>query len=134
MKALGLDPERLLLPQHAELIRASGISEAVAAARCYHSGVTKAELARLGFGKTQQIIPSLLIPIFDVRGEVVLFQSRPDQPRRNSSGKPVKYETPTGSKMAIDVHPTIRAKVADPNAPLFITEGIRKADSAVSRG
>jgi len=123
-----------LLPHHAKLITASGISEAVATARGYKSATTKAELARLGFGKSQQIIPSLLIPIFDMRGETALYQSRPDAPRRNTSGKPVKYETPTGAKMAIDVHPSIRERLSDPNVPLFITEGIRKADSAISHG
>jgi hypothetical protein len=36
--------------------------------------------------------------------------------------------------MVLDVPPAARPKLADPSAPLFITEGARKADSAVSRG
>ena len=55
----------LLLP-HANLIRQSGISEPVAEARGYRSVTKKAELAKMGFGRAQQIVPALAIPIFDV--------------------------------------------------------------------
>jgi hypothetical protein len=46
----------------------------------------------------------------------------------------VKYETPAGSKVRIDVHPLARQWVENADRPLFVTEGVRKADSAVSRG
>lgn len=123
-----------LLAQHAKLIHESAISDDVAKARGYRSATTKAELERLGFGRSQRTVPSLLIPVWGVSGQIALYQSRPDEPRRNREGKIVKYETPSGAKVAIDVHPLIRPKVTDPSVPLFITEGIRKADSAISRG
>ena len=49
-------------------------------------------------------------------------------------GKPVKYETPGGSRMVMDVPPRIRPHLPDPKVPLWVTEGIRKADAAVSAG
>jgi len=126
--------EPALLPQHAGLIAASGIAPAIAAARGYHSVSRKAELRRLGFADTQCRVPALLIPIRGVTGEVVSYQIRPDEPRVNREGKAVKYETPRGSRMALDVPPAARPWLGDPAKLLFITEGARKADAAVSRG
>ena len=122
-----------LLPQHRALISASGISPEVAAARGYRSVQTKAELKRLGFGSFQCRVPALLIPIRDATGEIVNYQIRSDEPRVRH-GKVVKYETPRDSRMAVDVPPPAREEIGDPEVPLFITEGIRKADSAVSKG
>src|SRR5262245_38461247 len=69
------------LPQHASLIEASGISPDVAAARGYRTVMKPSELRRLGFGENQARVPALLIPIYNVIGEVVLYQARPDDPR-----------------------------------------------------
>jgi hypothetical protein len=123
-----------LLPQHIRLIEESGIEKGVAQARGYRSVTAKAELVALGFGRNQCRVPALLIPIYDTRGDLVTYQLRPDNPRINDRGKPVKYETPRGTSMVIDVPPPIRHLIANPNVPLIITEGVRKADSAASRG
>jgi hypothetical protein len=128
----GADLARLL-PQHARLIEASGISPEVARARGYRSVTTKAELARCGFTESQRLVPTLLIPIYNVAGELVNYQHRPDAPRI-VNGKPVKYETPKGSSMVLDVPPLAKTWLADPKRPLFLTEGIRKGDSGVSQG
>lgn len=125
--------EPLLLPQHQELIRASAISDEVADARGYRSMTIKADAGRLGFGGAQQNVPALLIPVHSVTGEVVTYQLRPDSPRIRD-GKPVKYETPSGSRMALDVPLAAGDRLGDPSVPLFITEGARKADAAVSAG
>ncbi|MDP9244149.1 MAG: DUF3854 domain-containing protein, partial [Chloroflexota bacterium] len=122
-----------LLPQHAALLAASAISEAVAKARGYRSVKQKARLSELGFSQPQLRVPALLIPIWNVQGGVALYQTRPDEPRL-VKGKAVKYETPRGSRMVLDVPPWVRGRLEDPNLPLFITEGIRKADAAVSAG
>jgi hypothetical protein len=74
-----------------------------------------------------------LIPIHGVTGELTSYQHRPDHPRI-VDGKPLKYEIPRGSRMVLDVPPPARPWLGDPLRPLFITEGSRKADSAVSRG
>lgn len=130
------EPEAVasLLPQHAALIRESAIAPRVAAARGYRSVESRAELERLGFSQSQRNVPCLLIPIHDVHGELATYQIRPDTPRVGKRGRVIKYETPRGARMILDVPPPARAWIADPKRPLFITEGARKADSAVSKG
>lgn len=122
-----------LMAEHELLIRESAISNSVRDKRGYRSVRSKAELARLGFGKAQCQVPGLLIPVINVHGEVALHQLRPNKPRV-VKGKALKYETPAGTRMVLDVHFFAREQVGDPATPLFITEGIRKADAAVSIG
>ena len=43
-------------------------------------------------------------------------------------------ETPAGTKMVLDVHPSVRPMLGDSSVPLWITEGVKKADALVSRG
>jgi len=124
---------RLLLPQHADLLRASGITEDVAQARGYRSVTVRSDLERLGFSKPQRIVPCLLTPIHNVHGEIANYQIRPDQPRI-VDGKAIKYETPRGSRMVLDVPPLARKWIGDPKRGLLLTEGVRKADSGVSHG
>ena len=111
----------------------SAISNEVVEARGYQTVTTKAELETLGFARSQRNIPALVIPIFNPAGDTALYQTRPDTPRI-TKGKPVKYETPKGSRMVLDVHPFARDKLGDPSVPLFITEGVKKGDALVTRG
>lgn len=120
-----------LAERHAEMLAASGIDPGVAMARGYRTVKTQAELKRLGFSASQCRVPALLVPIRSVFGEIANYQIRPDAPRV-VKGKALKYETPRGSGMLLDVPPGVRAKLADPAVPLFISEGARKADAAVS--
>jgi hypothetical protein len=123
-----------LLPQHAALITGSAISAEVSAERGYRTVFSKTELDSLGFAKAQRRAPALLIPIFGVHGDVVTYQIRPDSPRATKEGKAIKYETVAHSRMALDVPVRVRHQLGDPSVDLFITEGARKADSAVSAG
>lgn len=123
-----------IFPQHARLLEGSAISPEAARDRGYVSVDTKKRLASAGFKPYQQRTPGLLIPVHDTSGAVALWQYRPDKPRENRSGKLVKYETPGGSRMVMDVPPRIRAALGDPKVPLWVTEGVRKADAAVSAG
>ena len=68
------------------------------------------------------------------RGGIATYQYRPDLPRISKDGKAVKYETPSGTRMVLDVHPFARERLGNPVVPLFITEGIKKGDALVSRG
>jgi hypothetical protein len=104
----------------------------VAEARGYRSLTEKKEAARY-FPPAQQRLPGLLIPLWDVYGQQHAVQLRPDEPRQ-VDGKIVKYEFPRGTKMTIDVHPHVLANMADPSVPLWIPEGIRKADCLISQG
>ena len=124
-----------LSPAHERMLfEGSGISARVAVKRGYRTVTSKAALERLGFGRSQRNVPALLIPIYGPTGEVVLYQSRPDEPRIGRRGRPVKYETPSGASMTLDVHPLCRERLGDPGVPLFVTEGIKKADALVSKG
>lgn len=111
----------------------SGIKPELIEARSYRTVTKKADLKRLGFSDQQCNVPALLIPIYGPAGEIVTYQARPDTPRVNK-GKPVKYETPSGSSMRLDVPPSARGQLDDPNVPMFITEGIKKGDALVSHG
>ncbi len=128
-------PPRTLHDHHRVMLtEESGIHPDLVTMRGYSTATDKAELKRLGFSPNQQNVPALLIPIFSPTGEVKLYQSRPDTPRLNDKGKPVKYETPAGSQMALDVHPLAKGKIANPTETLFITEGVKKGDALVTHG
>jgi hypothetical protein len=115
------------------LVRESRIARDAIRARGYRTLRSKAELERLGFGRAQRNTPGLLIPIHGPGGDVAMYQYRPDQPRIKD-GKPVKYETPRGTRMALDVHSFARGRLGDPTVPLFVTEGVKKGDALVSQG
>jgi hypothetical protein len=132
----------MLLDQHQKFLSERGVADEVAAQRGYQSAVKKSDLERLRFGRTQQIVPALIIPIWSVHGSVESYQLRPDEPRLNKTGKARKYEMKAGCNMLLDFHPCLTrlreggkvALIADPTVPLFITEGIPKADAAISIG
>ena len=123
-----------LYPQHAASLAASGISPARARARGYVSVDTKKRLETLGITAAGRNVPGLLVPSRRVvDGSVWGYQYRPDRPRARD-GKPVKYETPVGQRNGLDVPPGVGPMLADPSVPLWITEGVKKADSAAEHG
>ena len=117
------------------LLDGSGIAAEVVADRGYRTATSKAQLRRLGFSDHQCNVPALIMPFHDIDGEIRTYHLRPDRPRIGKNGRPTKYEMPQGSRMTLDVHPWIHQKgwLRDPRRRLFVTEGIKKADSAVSR-
>lgn len=123
--SLSAEHERMLLEE-------SSISHGVVEERGYRTVEKKAELERLGFSSMQRNTPGLLIPIYNPRGEKVLYQFRPDEPRIKDD-KPIKYETPAKAAIRLDAPPASREKLTDPSTPLFITEGIKKGDALVSQ-
>jgi hypothetical protein len=128
-----------LTRQHAAQLAASAIDPEVAYERGYvsinskNSGVLS---QGYGFAEIQRNFPGLLIPIWGVAGgdRHVTAHYRPDSPRTDDRGRPVKYESPAGSRNIIDVPPRCQAKLRNPGIPLWITEGVKKADAAASRG
>ena len=121
-----------LLPQHAQLLRDSAISDEVAEQRGYFSVSRPGDLNGR-FPNSQRLAPALVVPIHNVWGEQVFCQLRPDEPRA-IDGRTVRYETPRGARLVIDVPPAVRPRLGDPKCPLIVTEGARKADAAVSVG
>lgn len=84
--------------------------------------------------------PGLWLPMHSPSGEKLAGQFKPKNPVRNRDGKPMKYDTAKGSNR-LDVHPrwsklsdAIVPPIRDAKVPLYITEGIKTADSMTSRG
>jgi hypothetical protein len=127
-------PTRLSPAHQRMLFEESCLSTSVAVERKYRTVASKAELAQLGFSKPQQRVPALVVPMYSPDGELVTHQIRSDTPRKSNKGKSIKYETPAGSPIRLDVHPELSARVKDASVPLWVTEGVKKADSLVSRG
>jgi hypothetical protein len=131
-----------MLERHWEFLRVRAIADEVAAERGLFSALRKSELERLGFRRSQQLITTLVIPIWSVRAQVESYQLRPDKPRLNDKNKPRKYEMKARSRMLLDTHPRLTRSregmkvllIADPSVPLFIIEGIPKGDAAVTIG
>lgn len=123
-----------IFAQHAALLEASAIHPDVSRARGYVSVDTKRRLEGLGFERYQRSVPGLLIPLHRADGSVWGYQYRPDVPRKTKAGTVVKYETPRGQRNGIDIPPGAREAISDPSYALLVTEGTRKADSAVSCG
>ncbi len=132
------DPiEACLASHHRKMLEVeSAISPHIISDRGYYTAADPDELRKLGFAEYQCLTPALVIPSYDVHGELRLFRARPDSPRRDL-GKPekvVKYEQPAGTGVSLDVPPSAFKALKDPDAPLWIVEGEKKADSLCSRG
>jgi hypothetical protein len=124
--------DKPLSPEHRKHLQASGISEDVIQDRGYYTETTKPGLSQLGFVRSQWHVPALVMPVSNLDSQIVQNQIRPDQPR-TPDGKIAKYELPYKSKVVVDIPARARDGVLDPQTPLLITEGIKKADAAVSR-
>jgi hypothetical protein len=125
-----------LLPAHRQLLIDSAISPKVACARGYYSVTTKSGLEVLGFSERQRRPPAMVIPLWSAAtGNESSVQIRPQEPRYDPvRGREIKYEFRRGDLLLVDVHPLIRDDARDPQVPLFLVEGVSKADSAISRG
>lgn len=122
----------MLDPHHHQLLAdQSRIDPEVIAARGYRS-LGRAELLELATsgrfpGALRDQAGALLIPIYRPDGERHAEVVRPDGPL---DGR--KYLWPNGVRNALDVHPLSRPYVQDPEVPLLITEGVKKADALLS--
>jgi hypothetical protein len=116
---------------HRQQLIDSGISAEVAKARGYSSAYNRPTLRAAGFERGP--IGGMLIPVRCVDGTKAYVQYRPDRPETRN-GKEQKYLFPPNTAKRIDVHPSIRGQVSDPSVDLWVTEGIKKTDSAISHG
>ncbi len=124
----------MLLDHHAEDRCARARSQTTSPRRADTSQRQQSPRTWSGSSAAQRkLVPALCIPIMDVHGELAFCQIRPDSPRA-TKGRIRKYEMPFGAHMALDVPPAARGRLGDPKVPLVITEGVRKADSAISAG
>jgi hypothetical protein len=123
-----------IAPNHLDILAASGITPEHAAARGYETVTDKHKLVELGISAARRSVPGLLVPMLDVRGSTWGYQYKPDNPRKDRKGNSRKYETPVGQRNGIDVPPGAATHLGNPGEPLWITEGIKKADCAVLQG
>jgi hypothetical protein len=125
----------MLAEHHLAMLAASGITPEHAAVRGYETitdrgWFTTPELKVTPAGRN---IPGLLVPLLRNNGSMWGYQYRPDNPRLRD-GKIVKYETPWQQRNGLDVPPGAGPMLDDPASPLFITEGVKKADCAALHG
>ncbi len=125
-----------LHPRHYTMLHHdSAIADEVIRVRGYRSLAQPDDLIDLGFSKAQaRTAPGLAVPLWNVHGEAHGWQIRPDCPRQGKDGKVYKYETIKGGRITLDVHPSMQPLLGNPSEPLWITEGVRKADALTSRG
>ena len=119
-----------------ELEEVSAIDLAVIAARGYRTLQRQDRDALETYGIVSQStkgFPGLLLPMFRSTGEQISAQFKPAHPAM-INGRAVKYLSPRGRTNQIDVHPRNHGCLRDLTVPLWITEGIKKADSLTSRG
>lgn len=125
--------DRVIRPDHLDMLAASGITPESAELRGYETIRDPRKLALLGYPKAAQRTQGLLIPQRRQDGSVWGYAYRPDHPRERN-GKPAKYEMPYRQSNHIDVPAGVGPMLSDPGKPLVITEGSKKADCAAQRG
>lgn len=123
----------MISPEHLAFLAASGITPEFAAARGYETITDTDRLAALKITRAGRNVPGLLVPQLRVDGSTWGYQYRPDTPRLRN-GKIVKYETPQQQRNGLDVPPGVAPMLADPTVPLWITEGVKKADCGALHG
>jgi len=109
------------------LFEESGIDPAVIEERGYRTVKRQAELEE--FPEWQRRL-GLHIPTYSPDGETTGCQIRPNRSRKPE----LKYESPQGSRVIVDVHPRARQEVRTGCGELFVVEGVKKADALLSRG
>jgi hypothetical protein len=126
-----------LSPEHATALATTGLSADVVAARGYWTADAANHDELRSLGHSPSIIlhgPALMLPVHDVYGGSPFTMARPNIPRLDSRGRPRKYETPRGVHLRLDVPPTVRSALRDPEVRLWVTEGQKKADTIVAAG
>lgn len=142
--------EQVLSAEHREeLMIDSCIDPAVVHARGYRTLTgtpsERQELEDMGFKRTvwdrDDAYPLLLIPMHGADGTVRSHQVKPSVPRtrvkEDGSRVPIKYETPPKTPPVLDVPAYTRDRLQDTSgdlASVWITEGMKKVDSLVSKG
>jgi hypothetical protein len=125
----------MIAEHHLAMLAASGISEEFAIARGYETITDHRPLGVLRIvTAARKHVPGLLVPMLRVEGSTWGYQYRPDVPRCDSFGRPIKYETPYEQRNGLDVPPGVVAMLGDPSVPLWITEGCKKADCGAIHG
>jgi hypothetical protein len=127
-----------LTAYHIELLAQSCIPPEYAAIRGYRTVYDDQGnvLRKLGFSDVSAShTPGLVIPLRDRLKHIWGAQFRPDT-AYEFNGKTTKYVVRPGQRNRLDIPPTVADSdwLSDTSVPLFIPEGIKKADSGAVMG
>lgn len=129
-----------------EIMISSAVAPEAAEARGYRTltgtGAERDELAAIGYKPVvwdnDATYPALLIPMHGMDGTVRGHQIKPRVPRTRAKADgtraPIKYESPAGAPLVVDVPAFTREAIKTEGTALWITEGMKKVDSLVSQG
>src|SRR5688572_24621535 len=119
-------PIRAILPHHfRQLFEGSGILEGTLVAAGIYSETNRESLQRMLKRKVglKHIAPAIVFPYRSADGSNGYYRIKPDTPRKDRNGKPVKYESPSGEPSQIYLPPGVAALLNNPQQELLITEG-----------
>ncbi len=128
-----------LLPHHVDELAKSGIPASVAEAEGIYSESRSASIARIlgrDESKAKKYGSCIVYPYQDADGRIVLERLKPDRPRQSRDGKPIKYESPIGSRNFPYIPSAVRKRLTESRRirRLVITEGEKKALSLAVHG
>jgi len=126
-----------LTQAHYDILKARAIDDKLILARGYKS-IEADECEDYGFAPWQRF-SGLLIPGWGMDGTNKGYQIRPDHPRMDKKGRPIKYESPHKQHNFLDMNPlisrnTLQEVVGAPYTTKAITEGALKGDALGSFG
>jgi hypothetical protein len=123
-----------LLDAHYDHLKTSAIDDAIIAERGYVSIDGLSAWQALGAPALSRGAKTtgIAFPVYRLgKTPPHSWALRPDHPR-SPKGKTVKYECAPTVPNCFDVLPRYQAALADPSIPLWITEGVKKADALAS--
>lgn len=128
---------RNLEPQHLKHLSESGLTAQTIAASGIYTITDPEEAAAILGWKGTAPVPSIAFPHFDAEGATYFCVLRPDTPFLRKKGKAPKYESPLHQPPRIYLPPMGLVPTetwADPEKPIIVVEGIKKALAAVQSG
>ncbi len=130
-----VDPDRPsarpITDDHARLLTSSAIDFDVAVEAGVYSASAVVELPDEFRHYGARAVPALVF-VYGGLGGPQVPQLRPDKPWSGADGPAGKYLFPTGAVTPVAVHPRMRARVMDVQAPLVFVEGTKQYLAAVS--
>jgi hypothetical protein len=124
--------DRTRSDSHRRQLEESAIAQEVALARGYRTIRSRSEVPDV-YANWQRRL-GLLVPTHSPDGKTSGYQLKPNKPIRRKNGSAPKYETPSGSRITLDVNPLMIDEVRGGDGDLWVTEGPKKVDALTSRG
>ena len=130
----GTMAERLpeLLPHHLKQLRDSGLSDETIREAKIRTETDRGKLALLLRAKNyaKNLGSAIVFPFYDRAGTCIMHRLRPDFPRKDGA----KYLQAAGSGVGVYFPPAALSAIETHGAPLYLTEGEKKALAATQHG